>query len=167
MEICLFVGPIDSYNYIKSKVLKFGHKHSPYDYLIAGFQVLEKNTPKTAYFPNLPLGCLIFMFSLKSTIIIFKTTAIYRAFIAFISSYVNTKMSVCLSICSFAFFQAISKPIGIQFGTKWLFWPRKGSKTTIFKKLFLAELLPLFYISLRFLCKFEERLQKNPKEVGI
>ena len=38
-------------------------------------------------------------------------------------------------------------------------WPRNGSKTIKFqKKLFSAELLPFFYISLRFLCKFEERL---------
>ena len=39
------------------------------------------------------------------------------------------------------------------------FTPRMGSKTIIFqKKLFFTELLPFFYISLRFLCKFEERL---------
>ena len=39
------------------------------------------------------------------------------------------------------------------------FRPRMGSKTIIFqKKIFFAELLPFFYISLRFLCKFEERL---------
>ena len=37
--------------------------------------------------------------------------------------------------------------------------PRNGSKTIKFqKKLFSAELLPFFYISLRFLCKCEERL---------
>ena len=36
---------------------------------------------------------------------------------------------------------------------------RNGSKTIKFqKKSFFAELLPFFYISLRFLCKFEERL---------
>ena len=36
---------------------------------------------------------------------------------------------------------------------------RKCSKIIKFqKKLFFAELLPFFYISLRFLCKFEERL---------
>ena len=39
------------------------------------------------------------------------------------------------------------------------FWPWAGSKTITFQKtLFFAELLPFFYISLRFLCKFEERL---------
>ena len=37
--------------------------------------------------------------------------------------------------------------------------PRMSSKTIKFqKRLFFAELLPFFYISLRFLCKFEERL---------
>ena len=36
---------------------------------------------------------------------------------------------------------------------------RKCSKTIKFQKsYFFAELLPFFYISLRFLCKFEERL---------
>ena len=35
-----------------------------------------------------------------------------------ISTYINTKMCVCLFVCLFAFFSAIWNPIGISFGTK-------------------------------------------------
>ena len=31
----------------------------------------------------------------------------------------------------------------------------------------IEELLPLFYISLSFLCKFEDQLHKNIEEVGM
>ena len=35
-----------------------------------------------------------------------------------ISTYINTKMSVCLFVCLLRLISAISKPIGIPFGTK-------------------------------------------------
>ena len=38
-----------------------------------------------------------------------------------ISTYINTKKSVCLFICFYTLFSAISKPIEIPFGTKLLF----------------------------------------------
>ena len=38
------------------------------------------------------------------------------------------------------------------------FWPWEGSKTIIFKKCTFCRVIALFYISLRFLSKFEERL---------
>ena len=40
-----------------------------------------------------------------------------------ISTYINTKMCVCVcvSVCLFAFFSAIWNPIGIPFGTNVLF----------------------------------------------
>ena len=51
---------------------------------------------------------------------------------ALISTFINTKMSVCLFVYLYAFFLAISKPIGLPFGTKLCSW--EGSKTTIFCK---------------------------------
>ena len=72
------------------------------------------------------------------------------------STYINMKMSVCL------FVRIFLGHLESDWDTLWQkvgFRPRKGSKTIKFqKKLFSAELLPFFYISLRFLCKFEERL---------
>ena len=40
-----------------------------------------------------------------------------------ISTYINTKMSVCLFVYLFTFFSAISKPIGKPFGTNLPFAP--------------------------------------------
>ena len=81
-------------------------------------------------------------------------------YILIISTYINTKMSICLFVCLF-----IHVFLG-HFETDWdtllhkvSFRHRMSCKTIKFqKKLFFAELLPFFYISLRFLCKFEERL---------
>ena len=74
-----------------------------------------------------------------------------------ISTYTSAKMSVCLSVSS-----RFSRPFGNRFGNPLYtvaYRHRMSSKTIKFqKKLFSAELLPFFYISLRFLCKFEERL---------
>ena len=69
-------------------------------------------------------------------------------------------MFVCLFVCL-----SVHVFLG-HFETDWeTLWhevsirPRKETKTIKFqKKLIFAELLPFFYISLRFLCKFEERL---------
>ena len=78
----------------------------------------------------------------------------------YISTDINTKISVCLFVCL-----SVHVFLG-HFVTDWeTVWHKvalcfgKCSKTIKFlKKLFFAELLPFFYISLRFLCKFEERL---------
>ena len=42
-----------------------------------------------------------------------------------ISTYINLKMFVCLSVCLFGFFLAIQNQIGIPFGTKLLFGHEK------------------------------------------
>ena len=81
---------------------------------------------------------------------------IYRIYI--IPTYINTKMCVCLSVC--VCFRVFLDHFETDWESLWhkaafCFWP--GSKTIIFfLKLFFAELLPFFYISLRFLCKFRD-----------
>ena len=70
-------------------------------------------------------------------------------------------MSVCVfvGVCLCVhFLSAISQPIGIPFSTQFPFGSGKDLKQQYLKKVIFAELLPFFYISLRFLCKFEERL---------
>ena len=67
---------------------------------------------------------------------------------------------VCVSVCVFVrvFLGHLESDWNILWYKLALCF-RNGSKTIKFqKKLFSAELLPFFYISLRFLCKFEERL---------
>ena len=76
--------------------------------------------------------------------------------------YLYKYENVCLCVClCFPFF------LESDWDTLWhkcILWCRNGSKTIKkIKKLFSAELLPFFYISLRFLCKFEERLQENQR----
>ena len=70
------------------------------------------------------------------------------------------EMFVCLFVCLFV--HVFLGHFETDWDTLWhkvAFRPRMSSKTIKFqKKLFFAELLPFFYISLRFLCKFEERL---------
>ena len=83
----------------------------------------------------------------------------------FISTYINTKMFVCLSVCLF-----VHVFLG-HFETDWetlchklAYCSWECSKTIVFFKMsFLKELLPFCIISLRFICKFEERLQKNQR----
>ena len=69
-------------------------------------------------------------------------------------------MCVCVFVC--VCFRVFLGHLESDWDTLWhnvAFRPQMGSKTIIFqKKLFFKELLPFFYISLRFLCKFEERL---------
>ena len=65
-----------------------------------------------------------------------------------VNLYLYKYENVCLSVCLFVtFFLAISKPIGIHFGTSLLF-PFLNNN---------------IYISLRLLCQFEERLWKNQR----
>ena len=68
-------------------------------------------------------------------------------------------MSVCVCVCVFV--RIFLSHLESDWETLWhkgALRPRMSSKTKFQKKLFFAELLPFFYISLRFLCKFEERL---------
>ena len=74
--------------------------------------------------------------------------------------YINTKMSVCFFV-----FLSVHVFLGhfeTDLETLWhklAFCSWVCSKIIIFSKmLFLKELLPFFYISSRFLCKFGERL---------
>ena len=84
-----------------------------------------------------------------------------------ISTDINTKMSVCLFVCLFV---CLSVHVFLgHFKTDWnslwhkvAFYSWEWSKAIlVFKIWFFTELLPLFYISLRFLCNFEEELSKN------
>ena len=63
-----------------------------------------------------------------------STTLLGRAVIDYL--YLYKYEIVCLSVCLFAFFSAISKPIGIPFGTKLLFIPGKFLKQYYLKKCF-------------------------------
>ena len=71
--------------------------------------------------------------------------------------YLYTNENVCMSVRVFL------GHLESDWDTLWhkcAFRHRNGSKTIKFqKKLFFGELLPFFYISLRFLYKFEERLR--------
>ena len=75
-----------------------------------------------------------------------------------ISTYINTKMFVCLSVCL-----SVHVFLG-HFETDWetlwhtLAYCSWECSKTIFLNASFKELLPFFYIPLRFLCKFEERL---------
>ena len=72
---------------------------------------------------------------------------------------------MCVCVCVCLCFRVFLGHLESDWDTLWhkcALMPRNGSKTIKFqKKLFSAELLPFFYISLRFLCKFEEQLRKN------
>ena len=85
----------------------------------------------------------------------------------YLYKYENVCLCVCECVCVCVCVRVFLGHLESDWDTHWLkcaFWPRKDSKTIIFfLKLFFAELLPLFCIYLRFLCKFEERLQKNQR----
>ena len=58
----------------------------------------------------------------------------------------------------------VATPFTLQlrnFGTTFLMGLSKNGFLKFLKNCFFAELLPLLYISLRFLCNFEEELHKN------
>ena len=64
-----------------------------------------------------------------------------------------------MSVCLFA--QVFLGHFGTDWDTLWhkvSFRPRMSSKTIKFKKVIFRRVIALFLISLRFLCKFEERL---------
>ena len=86
---------------------------------------------------------LMILSSLYSVVIIF----LYEMQI---STYINTKMCVCLSVCVFL---GHLESDGDTLWHKVSFWSRKGSKTIIFKKKFffrrvIALFLYFFKISL-------------------
>ena len=72
-----------------------------------------------------------------------STTLLGRAVIDYL--YLYKYEIVCLSVCLFAFFSAISKPIGIHFGTKLLFTPAKFLKQYYLKKNVLRGIAPFLY----------------------
>ena len=70
-------------------------------------------------------------------------------------------LCVCVSVCSHFLGHFVTDWETLWYKVSFTF--RNGSKTIKFqKKLFFVELLPFFYISLRFLCKFDERLHQSP-----
>ena len=96
--------------------------------------------------------CLLCIRHVVSFLAIRMASSVLDALYLYLYKYEN----VCLSVRVFL------GHLESDSDTLWqkvCFRPRKGPKTIKFqKKLFFAELLPFFYISLRFLCKFEERL---------
>ena len=77
----------------------------------------------------------------------YRIPVVYQSSYRLISTYINTKMCVCVFVLGH---------FETDWDTRWhkvAFFPWKGSITIIFKMF-----LPFFYISLRFFCKFEERL---------
>ena len=79
----------------------------------------------------------------------------------YIYKYEDVCMCLCVCVCLFVF-SRFSRPFGIRLGCPLAQMCFDASKwflnNNISKKIFSAELMPFFYISLRFLCKFEERL---------
>ena len=61
----------------------------------------------------------------------------------------------------------VATPFNLQlwnFGTTLLTGPPKKGFLKFLKNCFFAELSPFFYISLRFICNFEEQLRKKQKQ---
>ena len=70
-------------------------------------------------------------------------------------------MFVCVCVCVSA---TTATPFNLEvwnFGIAFIMWISKNGFLKFLKKYFYAELLPFFYISLRFLCNFEEQLRQN------
>ena len=68
---------------------------------------------------------------------------------------------VCGYVCMYVF-SILATPFNLQlrnFGITFLIWLSKNDFHNFLKKNVFLELLPFFYISLRFLYKFEERLR--------
>ena len=65
-------------------------------------------------------------------------------------------------VCLFAFFSSISETVWDTLWQKMAFYRWEGSKTIILKRSF-CRVIVLFYSSLRFLCKYERRLQKSQR----
>ena len=76
-------------------------------------------------------------------------------------------MFVCIYVCIYVSMYVsaiVATPFNLQlwnFGTTLLTGLPKNGFLKFLKKFFFAELSPFFYISLRFLCNFEEQLRKN------
>ena len=80
----------------------------------------------------------------------------------FISNYIKKILTKILNTKCWCVCLSVLGHLESDWDTLWhkvAFRPRMGSKRILLqKKFFFVELLPFFYISLRFLCKFEERL---------
>ena len=72
-------------------------------------------------------------------------------------------MFVCMYVCIYVSV-IVATPFNLElwnYGTTFLIGLPKNGFLKFLKKSFFAELSPFFYISLRFLCNFEEQLRKN------
>ena len=79
----------------------------------------------------------------------------------FFRYYLISVACVCVCMCVFAI---TATPFNLElsnFGITFLMWISKNGFLKFSKNWFFAELSPFFYISLRFLCNFEEQLRKN------
>ena len=71
--------------------------------------------------------------------------------------YVGVYVCMCVfAITATTFYLELS-----NFGITFLMRISKNGFLKFLKNCFFPELLPFFYISLRFLCNFEEQLRKN------
>ena len=83
--------------------------------------------------------------------------------------YYQVRQDVCMYVCiylSMYVIAIVATPFNLQlwnFGTTFLMWLSKNRFLKFLKNCFFAELLPFLYISLRFLCNFEE----EPMEIGM
>ena len=83
----------------------------------------------------------------------------------FFRYYLSSAVCVCVCVCVCVYVFAITATtFNIElsnFGITFLMWISKNGFLKFSKNCFFAELSPFFYISLRFLCNFEEQLRKN------
>ena len=89
----------------------------------------------------------------------------------FVCACISVCVFACICVCVFVcmcvfmcFFAVTATPFNLElsnFGIPFLMWISKNFFLKFLKNCFFAELSPFFYISLRFLCNFEEQLRKN------
>ena len=81
----------------------------------------------------------------------------------YLSSAICVCGCVCLCVCVYVF-AITATPFNLElsnFGVTFLMRISKNGFLKFLKNCFFPELLPFFYISLRFLCNFEEQLHKK------
>ena len=80
----------------------------------------------------------------------------------FFRYYLSSAICVFVYVCV-CVFAITATPFNLElsnFGITFLMWICKNGFLKFLKNCFFPELLPFFYFSLRFLCKFEELLRK-------
>ena len=86
-----------------------------------------------------------------------------RNFFFFFRYNLSSVVCVCVYVCMYVFANTAT-PFNLElsnFGITFLMWISKNGFLKFLKNCFFAEVSPFFYISLRFLCNFEEQLRKN------